>query len=115
MPERRKLKRKHIVFFARVFDAQTEQLLGHLVDITPEGAMLISESALPTDVNLRLKVELAEDIAPQPFLELEARSLWSRPDVNPRFFNTGFQLLRTTPEDVAIIQRIVKTYGFRDN
>jgi hypothetical protein len=115
MNERRKIKRKYLMFYTRVFDADTEHLIGHLVDITPDGARLISEAPVPTGHDFNLKMELSGDIADQPFLEFSARSLWCKPDVNPSFYNTGFQLLSITPEGVAIIERIVEAYGFRDN
>ena len=60
-------------------------------------------------------MELSDDIAPKPFLEFEAKSLWCERDVNPQFYNTGFQVVDMAREDVEIIQRIVEAYGFRDN
>lgn len=115
MEERRKIKRRYLMFYTRVYDAGNRELLGHLLDITPQGASLISEKPLPTEVAFRLKMELSEDIADKPYLVFEAKSLWCKPDVDPHFYNTGFLLLKIAAEDIAIIQRIVEAYGFRDN
>lgn len=114
-PDRRGTRRKYMMFYTRVFDAVTGTALGHLVDITPEGAMLISEHPLPADTAYRLRIELSSEEADKPFLEFDSRCLWCRPDVNPRFYNAGFQLLNLPAEDIAIIERIVEAYGFRDN
>ncbi len=103
------------MFYTRVFNAGTHKLVGHLVDITPEGAMLISETPVATGQVLHLQMELSPEVAEQPYLEFDARSLWCRPDVNPQFFNTGFELLGLAPEAVRIVERIVEAYGFRDN
>jgi len=103
------------MFYSRVFNAQTRELVGHLVDITPQGAMLISEAPLPTNTMFQLKMELSEDIADKPYLEFGAKSLWCQQDIDPHFYNTGFQLLDVPSQDVEIIQRIVEAYGFRDN
>lgn len=113
--ERRKIKRRYLMFYTRVFDAHTRDLLGHLLDITEQGASLISEHPLPVDRDFKLKMELSDAITDKPYLVFEARSLWCRPDVDPHFYDTGFLLTRITPEDIAIIQRIVEAYGFRDN
>jgi hypothetical protein len=115
LDERRKLKRKYLMFYTRVFDVATGNLLGHLVDITPAGAMLISERALPVGDDFRLKMELSPEVARQADLEFDARSVWCQQDVNPQFYNTGFRLAAMTPESEAIVKRIVEVYGFRDN
>jgi len=103
------------MYYMRVYDAQTGDLVGNLVDITPRGAMLVSEAPIPTDTVFRLKMELSQDMADKPYLEFTAKSLWCQPDVAPRYYNIGFQLLDVAPQDVEIILRIVDTYGFRDN
>jgi hypothetical protein len=113
--DRRQTKRKYLMFYTRIFDAHNGKHLGHLVDITPVGAMLISEQAMPAGQDYRLKLELSPEVAAQAYLELDARSLWCHQDVNPQFFNTGFELVAVTPESVAIIERIIEAYGFRDN
>ncbi len=115
MPERRRVKRKYLLFYTRVFDAGTRGLLGNLVDITPQGAMLLSETTLPTDQTFRLRLELAGEVGDLPHIEFEAKSLWCRQDVDPRFYNIGFQLLNVPPENIAVIEKIVEAYGFRDN
>lgn len=115
MDDRRKTKRKYLLFYTRVFDLGTGKLLGHLVDITPTGAMLISEQAVPAGQDFRLKLELSPEVAAQPFLEFDARSLWCHQDINPQFYNTGFEFRAVTVENVAIIERIIEAYGFRDN
>lgn len=115
MLDRRKLKRKYLAFYTRVFEAGTRRLVGHLVDITPGGCMLISETPVRTGQVFQLKLELTADIAEASYLEFTAHSLWCREDVNPRFYNTGFDFVSITPEGVEVIQRIVDAYGFRDN
>jgi hypothetical protein len=113
--DRRQFKRRYLAFYSRVFDVKSHQLLGHVVDITPQGLMLISETPLPADSTFRLEIELPEDFAHKRAILFEARSRWCQADIDPHFHNTGFQLLNIAPDDVEIIQRIVATFGFRDN
>lgn len=114
MKEKRKIKRRYLLYYMRVYD-ETRQQIGNLVDLTPKGAMLVSEHPLPIKTNYQLKLELSEDVADKPYLEFNARSLWCRPDVDPHFYNTGFRILDLSPEDVKIVNRIIEVYGFRDN
>lgn len=114
MKEKRKIKRRYLLYYMRVYD-ETRQQIGNLVDLTPKGAMLVSEHPLPIKTNFHLKLELSEDVADKPYLEFNARSLWCQPDIEPHFYNTGFRILDLSPEDVKIVNRIIEVYGFRDN
>ena len=37
MKNRRSEKRRHLIYYLQVFNSETDQFLGNLVDITPEG------------------------------------------------------------------------------
>ncbi len=115
MEDRRKLKRRFLAFYSRIFDLKSHRMLGHVVDITPQGLMLISETPLPPDTTFRLEIELPEGFANKSTLVLDAKSRWCQVDIDPHFYNTGFELSSLSAEDVAIIQNIVATFGFRDN
>jgi hypothetical protein len=112
--ENRKLKRRHLIYYLRVFDRNTNQLLGHLVDITPEGAMLVSETPIPTAERFQLRMLLPAEIFGKDRLEFEAESIWSKNDINPDFYDTGFRLLDVNAEDAATISELIGEYGFRD-
>ncbi len=112
--ERRKLKRRHIVFYSRVFDRNSGALLGHLMDITVEGLMLISEYPLTTGATYPLRMDLPEDVMTKNYLSFDADCLWCRPDINPAFYNAGFKVLNMKPEDIDLIENMIDEYGFRD-
>ena len=107
MGEHRKLQRRHIMFYSRVFNRKTGRFLGYLENITPEGAMIISESPLRLDEVYSLGMSLPEDIYPKLALNFEAKSIWCKSDIDPNFYNTGFQLLDLDEEDIAIIEQII--------
>ncbi len=115
MEERRKFKRRYLAFYSRVFDVRSHHLLGHIVDITPQGLMLLSEIPLPLDAVFRLEIELPDDFNLKRTILFDATTRWCQPDVDPNFYNTGFQLSNISTEDIGIIQNIVDTFGFRDN
>jgi len=112
--ERRKHKRRHIVFYSRVFDRNSGALLGHLMDITIEGLMLISDTPLPTGSTYHLRMDLPEDVMTKAYLSFDADCLWCRPDINPAFYNAGFRVLNMKQEDVDLIENMIDEYGFRD-
>ena len=110
MEERRKLKRRHIMFYSRVFDRKTGKQLGYLGNLTPEGIMIISEEPIDVDQHISLRIDLPEAVYLQSVLLFEACSRWCTPDVDPRFYNTGFELTSILPADLILIGQIVKDF-----
>jgi hypothetical protein len=115
MENRRKINRRYLLYFVRVYDATTRQQIGNLVDITPQGAMIVNQDPFPADQEIRLRLEITSDVADKPFLEFPARSIWCHPDLDPTLYNTGFEILELSREDSGIIQKIIEAFGFRDN
>jgi hypothetical protein len=115
MKDKRKIDRRFLLYYMRVYDANTQKQIGNLVDITPRGIMVGSEHPLPEGQTTRLRVEVTDEVTDKPFLEFSAHSKWCEPDVIPNMFNTGFEILDLTPEDSKIIDHIIEEFGFRDN
>lgn len=115
MQNRRKTKRRYLLYFVRVINADTRQQIGNLVDITPQGAMIVGQEPIPEGQSIRLRLELTSEVADKPFLEFPTRSKWCHPDFEPSLHITGFEILELTLEDTRIIQKIIETFGFRDN
>ncbi len=115
MTERRKTKRRYLLYYGRVYDETAQKQLGYLVDITEHGFMLLSEEPIPVGETLRLKLELTLDIAKGPFMNFTAKSMWCEADIDPNHYNVGFEIVEIKPGDVQIIQEIITVYGFRDN
>jgi hypothetical protein len=114
MFEKRKLKRRHPIYYLPIMDQENNEMVGKLVDITSEGLMMISEKAVPTQKSYFLDIELPEEIYGQTHLTFHAKSLWCKKDVNPEFFATGFQFLEITPEDIINIDYLIEHFGFND-
>jgi hypothetical protein len=112
--ERRKLKRKYLIFFTRVFDSQDGKWLGNLADVTSEGMMIISETPVETGKTFDLSMDLPADIFGQDSLNFKGQSIWCQPDIDPSFHNTGFKLLDLSEDELTIIQRIIDVYGIRE-
>lgn len=115
MEDRRKVKRRYLLYYMRVYECATRRQIGNLIDITPEGAMVLSEDAFPVGTTIRLRLEVTEDVADKPFLEFSAHSIWCKPDITPNLYDIGFEILDLEPGDASIVQRIITTFGFRDN
>jgi len=111
--EQRKHQRRHLIMYLKVYDVEANQLLGHLGDINPEGIMLVSEAPIETNKEFHLKMLLPREYTDQPF-EFKARSLWCRNDINPIFYDTGFELLDQRNKDFVFIRELIEELGFQE-
>lgn len=114
MKRERKFKRRHLVYYLRVFDISTDELIGHLVDITPEGIMLISDSPVEANKTFHMRLILPAEILAKKNLDFEAKSLWSKKDINADFFDTGFHLIDVKLEEIEIIEYLTTEFGMQD-
>jgi len=115
MDERRRIPRKYLMFYSRVFDEKTGELVGHIIDITRMGMMLISEKPVEVGQTLQLRLEVPLDFQTKQFISFAATSKWCGKDVDPHFYNTGFEIDAISLEDLDLIERLVEAYGLRDH
>ncbi|MEJ2569198.1 MAG: PilZ domain-containing protein [Anaerolineales bacterium] len=114
MAERRKLKRRHLIYYLRVFERGTGRIVGHLVDLTTEGLMLLSEEPIETDRLFYFRMTLPTEIRSSAHVAFNARSIWCRPDDSPDFYATGFSFEEVTSEDIRVIENLIESYGLRE-
>ena len=112
MTEQRRHKRNYLIYYLRVFDRNTDELLGHLVDITTEGLMLVSEKPIEANKVFQLKMDLPEEIRGSKQIPFDAESKWCKNDINPDFYDTGFLLINVSPGDLVIIEQLIRDFFF---
>jgi hypothetical protein len=111
MAERRTVPRKKFNMYMRVIDDDTQQTLGHMVDVSPGGLQLETSAALPINKDFYLRVELTPELADRPFMVFIAKSKWCKPGNIPFLFYTGFRITEIMPDDQEIFTSIVKKFG----
>jgi len=114
MLERRKYPRKDLLLFANVYDSKSGKIIGTLLNITLDGAMILSESQIDRDNTMELHIKLPEDFVRKNELIFTANSRWCAPDINPEFYDVGYQFVSVSDEDGKIIQAIIEKYGFKE-
>ena len=115
MKDKRKTKRRYLLYYMRLYDSKTLQQIGNLVDITRRGAMIVGEHPIPEGQISRLRLELTYEVAEKPYMEFTVCSKWCKPDITPYLYNIGFEITDMAPEDIEIIERINEAFGFREN
>ena len=114
MDERRQLERKYLIVYSRVFERKLGKMLGYLGDLSMSGAMIISEHPQTINSVLSLRFDLPDlQLFSVGQLDIAARVAHCEPDINPAFYNIGFQFLDVTKEQKTIIEKMMDAYEFR--
>jgi hypothetical protein len=113
--DRRKYKRRSLAYYMLVVDAGTQETVGHLVDITPDGFLMDCPKSIPLEKDFRLRLDTMPDVADKSYITFTARSKWCLPDVvEPYLFDVGFKITSITPHDAEIVRRIADKYASQD-
>jgi len=108
----RSQQRWNLVHYLRVMKAENNELIGHLVDVTTEGMMIISEQSIPLQQTYNLRMEIPTDDEVPQMIALTAQSLWTKKDVNPNFHDTGFKLINPSKRAINAITRLIEELKF---
>ena len=114
MEDRRKFKRKNLICHCEVSDAKSGEPVGSMVDITPEGMMLISHRPVEVNTVLHCEVELPSEILGSRRVAFTAQTRWCRHDINPDVFNMGLQFTDLANMDIETIIGLIADFSFPD-
>lgn len=114
MHERRKQPRKDLMSYSQVHDLHEGKLIGYLGDLTPLGAMVISDQRVEIDIELTISIQLPElpDIKDET-MTLPVRVAWCHQDLSPDYFNIGMEFKSVADKQKAIIDAVIENYEFR--
>lgn len=113
MPDKRRSKRRQLFFNFEVLERGSRRKLGHLVDITAEGMLLLSAEPHVKGEKLEVVVKLPD----LPGLEAEqltgtAVVRWSGHDYNPALNCSGLQFEELGAKEQAVVDILVARFGF---
>lgn len=111
MPEKRTTPRKKFNMYMRILNDDTEEILGHMVEVSAIGLRMETVGPLPLGKDYYLRIELTPDLGPMPFIVFIARTKWCKMDtIQPNLFQVGFEIIEIVPEDREAFLRIIQKY-----
>jgi hypothetical protein len=113
MKEKRKHKRVKLIYYLEIYDNANDKHLGYLVDITPEGLMMISEEEISSGKDFYLKMILPESAYGKKAISFKANSRWAKKDVNPAFYASGYQIVDIGPVESETITSLIENFAFQ--
>jgi hypothetical protein len=110
----RRQERTRLIYHLRVFDSRRKKLLGHMVDITSEGLMLIGETPVRVGRKYSLRMDLPRNLMTDGHLTFSAESKWCTKDANEDFYSMGMRIVKMTPEALAVVQKLTREFYRED-
>jgi hypothetical protein len=113
--ENRVIQRRSLIMYLKIVNSGSDRLVGRLVDISPDGMTVISESDFVVNEIFHLKLLIPLPIEGRTYVEFNAKCLHSRVDSHSGYFYSGFQLIHPDLSNVGLIEKLISRYGFKDN
>jgi hypothetical protein len=113
--DRRKFKRRNLIYYIPVIESDARHPIGRMADISQMGFMLDSDTEVPLGKDFQLGINTTPDVADIAFIGFVARSKWCRADnIEPCQYYVGFDIVDIEPHVAEIVQCIVDKYGAVD-
>ncbi len=109
--EYRRAQRRKVEDSIEVLDTMTEQVIGHLSDLSESGMLLILTQALVNDALYQMRFKLTDAHGREHAIEVGAHELWSDQASAPGQVWTGFRFIDMSGDDLNFIRAWVLAPG----
>ena len=109
--EKRRFERQYLAFYLRVFDGKGSGVVGHLVNISSQGMMLLCEAPIAVNEPYRQQMQLPVELVASGAVIFDAVCRWCRRNAQPGFYLTGFHLQGITNRLRDDILALVDAFG----
>lgn len=110
--EKRRVERKNLVFYLRVYEDGDSAVLGHIVNLSSRGVMLCSTREIPVNRQFCLTMRFSLELGESGGLRADATSCWCRQDSDPDFFRSGFRFDSLAPSDKNHLFRVLERLSY---
>lgn len=110
--DQRREGRDRITFYLRVFDGKSTRIVGHLVNISSRGLLLICDEPVAVGEDYRLRLCLPAVVLDRREVVISATSRWCSREDESGFFRVGFQIHDPSPEMVNTVKLLVEKCGY---
>lgn len=111
MPSQRRIERQQLPCYLRVYNRITDKPMGYIGNVSLDGLMLISQLPLLVGGCFEMRLKIMEQNAPR-FIDFSATCQWSREDVTPGSFDSGFALVAPPAEFVEMVDSLRRYFSF---
>lgn len=114
MSERRSRVRKFTSSYFLVYDRDSGILLGRILDLTPEGAMMISDEPVDMSAEYQCRMVMPIMVGMRRELNFDAEVRWTRENNKWEWFETGFKFKDLTDADRDLIEELIGAWVIKE-
>ncbi|MGH8547186.1 MAG: PilZ domain-containing protein [Methylococcales bacterium] len=108
--EKRKYPRKKTAKILKVFDLNTEEYLGNLVDISLGGIMLVTQLDIKSNSVYQFRIDFPEYCGNQEPITFGGEILWIDARMDPNKKWIGIQIIDISEEMITRIDRLINDH-----
>lgn len=112
MSEQRRIERQQLVHYLQVFNCHTGKPVGSIGNISPDGLMLVSPLPMLVGARFSLRLKIPEEGGALRCIDFQADCQWSREDVTPGTFDSGFALVEPPADYVQMVAALHDYFRF---
>ncbi len=114
MEEKRKSARKYLYSYSQVLESDSNRVAGRLVNITPEGMMLMSDRPFKKETRMRFTMVLPHgiNITNDSSIELQGSCRWCKESYNPDYYDAGFEFDEIPEKSANTIEYLMRFHSF---
>ncbi|MCG6540543.1 PilZ domain-containing protein [Pseudomonas sp. KSR10] len=113
MLNQRSIQRHQLPYYLNVFNRFTDKPLGFIGNLSETGLMLISPYPMMTDACFEMRLKIPGQHGQLRYIDFSAICRWSREDVTPGSFDSGFVLITPPSEIRHMIDALHHYFSFR--
>ncbi|MCX8059410.1 MAG: PilZ domain-containing protein [Spirochaetes bacterium] len=111
--EKRKVPRRHLIYYLKVFD-KDKNLFGHLINLSEDGLQVVTEKTYEKGQIYELFLNIPKDIAGElpNKLHFKAKVMWTKKDPNEEYFDIGLHIEEKIVFDPLLVYKLFDEIGF---
>lgn len=113
MSDRRNQARRRTSDYFLVYNDETDELIGRVMDLTTEGAMMISETSVEVPQTFKCRLVLPRMIGRHKNLHFEAECKWSRKNHRLGWYESGYRFVDLSDTTRKILTELLKDWDIK--
>jgi hypothetical protein len=106
--DKRSSERRRLGQALRVVDLQSNEIIGHLLNLSATGFMLVGKAAIDANTSTWLAIELPEAVEGRRRVNVEARCIWCQKSSFSDDHGAGYEIRQISEDDQ---RRLAIFYG----
>ncbi|MGX5220601.1 MULTISPECIES: PilZ domain-containing protein [Pseudomonas] len=111
MPMQRHIERHQLPYYLKVYNRVTDKPMGYIGNVSVDGMLLVSQLPMLVGGRFDMRIKIPGQSA-QCFIDFTATCQWSREDVTPGCYDSGFSLVAPPTEYIEMVEALRVYFSF---